>query len=104
MSPTKALTELTSMPGVLGVVTCSQDGGITYCAGDEAELLGGVLGHLDQTSRLIGECLGLESLQEVRLMGKTLTAVCFPRGDELCGVLVDRKAQLADVLARLPTV
>ncbi len=102
MSSHKSLTELAELPGVLGIVTCSLDGEITNCAGDEAELLGGILGHLDQTSRLIGECLGLEQLVEIRLMGKTLTAACIPREHDLCGLLLDRKASVSEIISQVP--
>ena len=90
------------MPGVLGIVTCSLEGEITNCAGDEAELLGGILGHLDQTSRLIGECLGIENLVEIRLLGKTLTAACIPREHDFCGILMDRKAPVTEILSQVP--
>lgn len=89
-------------PGLLSLVECDPQGEIVQAEGDNAETLGNILLYFKQMADLIGDSLGLEALEEGRLMGKSVTAVCLPRDDEsILGALFESKAKIEAVLPSL---
>lgn len=88
--------------GLLSLVECDSRGTILQAEGDNAETLGNVLLYFKQMADLIGEAFGLEELEEARLVGKSVTAVCLPRDEEvLLGALFENKARIDAVLPQL---
>jgi len=88
-------------PGVLGVIECDESGTILQEEGDEVEALGQVLVFAHQIADLIGESFGLDGLEEGHIIGKSMTAVCVPRGASDLGVLFDNKASIAKLLPEI---
>lgn len=88
-------------PGLLGLIECDESGTVLHADGDEVEALGQVLVFIHQISDLIGESFGLDGLEEGHVIGKSMTAVCVPRGGSDLGVLFDNKAKISNVLPEL---
>lgn len=88
-------------PGVLGLIECDETGAVLHAEGDDAEALGQVLVFVHQVADLIGESFGLDGLEEGHIIGKSMTAVCVPRGGSDLGVLFDNKAKITELLPRL---
>lgn len=95
------LAEISEMQGVIGCVACDASGLVKECYGDEAELLGSVLGYFQQLTDLIGEALGLDPLEEAHVMGKSVTAVCLPGAEDNVGVVFQSRARVAETIQQI---
>ncbi len=87
--------------GVLGLIECDEAGNILHADGDDPEALGQVLVFVHQLADLIGESFGLDGLEEAHIIGKSMTAVCVPRGGSDLGVMFDSKADISQTLPQL---
>ena len=88
-------------PGLLGVIECDESGTVLQAEGENAEALGQVLVFIHQIADLIGESFGLDGLEEGHVIGKSMTAVCVPRGGSDLGALFDNKAKISEILPSL---
>ncbi|MGE9294828.1 MAG: hypothetical protein ACQKBV_00860 [Puniceicoccales bacterium] len=88
-------------PGVLGLIECDESGTVLMQEGDDVDALGQVLVFIHQISDLIGESFGLDGLEEGHLIGKSMTAVCVPRGGSDLGILFDNKASISTILPEI---
>lgn len=88
-------------PGVLGLIECDEVGNVLHAEGEDPEALGQVLVFVHQLADLIGESFGLEGLEEGHIVGKSMTAVCVPRGGSDLGVMFDNKANISAILPQL---
>lgn len=90
-----------SFPGLISLVECDEGGVIIQSEGDDAETLGNVTVYFHQMAALIGDSFGLEGMEEGRMFGKNMTAVCLPRDHSTLGALFESKAKIDNVLSTL---
>lgn len=89
-------------PGLISLVDCDADGEAVQAEGDNTETLASILLYTKQMGELIGASLGLEQVEEARVMGKSVTAVCVPSSDGgFRGALFESRAKIDAILPRI---
>ena len=89
-------------PGLLALIDCDADGEVLQQEGENTETLASILLYTKQMAELIGASLGLEAVEEARIMSKSVTAVCIPREDGAYrGALFEARAKIDAVLPKL---
>lgn len=96
-----SLEQISLIPNVLGVAHCSDTDETVRQTGSEAEALGNVLAYFRQVSELIGASLGLESLDEAQMNGKSVGVLCLPVHDGTLGVVLNSRAKLPEVSSQV---
>lgn len=103
MTQSQIYQDLSSLPGVRGVVHCSPDGEVVYRHGDALDSLGQALPEVVRLAALLGADLSLGTLREAELHGAR-HAVCVPCSEGVFGVETLSRATISDVSGRLHAV
>ena len=92
----------TEFPGLLALIDCDESGEVVQAEGDNTDTLASILLYTKQMGELIGASLGLETVEEARVMSKSVTAVCVPREDgSFRGALFEARAKIDAVLPKI---
>lgn len=89
--------QIMQTPKVLGFAQCSEAGEVVMREGREVESLATVLGHFMRVAARLGGSPGLHDCHQASIQGKSLTVVCMPYEGGAVGVVVDARAQIAEV-------
>lgn len=97
MTNDRIVRQIMQTPKVLGFAQCSKAGEVVVREGREVESLATVLGHYMRVATRLGASPDLNDCHQASIKGKALTVVCMPYEGGAVGVVVDARAQIADV-------
>ena len=95
------MEEITSLPGLIGVVKCDDSGEIESYTGEEAEMLGTIVPYFCDLANLVGESFGLDEVQEATLVGKNITCVIVPTTEDTGAYIFESKAKIKSLLDKI---
>jgi len=94
-------TEHLTRLGYIGAIECSASGSILEATGEDLDVFGQILGYTAQIANMIGEPFGLDSVEEVHVVGTNTTAICIPQDESNLGILCTNRANTEQILNEL---